>query len=262
MRRISAFFLSLLICAAPAWGAVQGEEIEYRVGETTMKGYLAFDAAAPGTRPGILVVHEWWGHNDYARQRARMLAELGYTALALDMYGDGRTAQHPDEAGRFATAVRTNLPEAKQRFEAAKTTLQAHPSVDASKIAAIGYCFGGAVVLEMARRGVDLDGVVSFHGSLGTQNPAQSGAVKGRVLVLNGADDPLVSDEEIAAFKKEMERAGVDYRFVDYPGAVHSFTNPRADEFGRKFGLPLAYDAEADAQSWREMKAFFDEIFK
>ncbi len=262
MKKIPLFFYLLMICSAPASAAVQGEEVEYRVGDTTMRGYLAFDDDVQGARPGILVVHEWWGHNEYARERARMLAELGYTALALDMYGEGRTAEHPDEAGRFATAVRTNLPEAKKRFDAAMTRLQAHPSVDASKIAAIGYCFGGAVVLEMARAGVDLDGVVSFHGSLGTQNPAQKGAVKGRVLVLNGADDPLVTEEEIAAFKEEMERAGVDYRFVNYRGAVHSFTNPRADEFGRKFGLPLAYDAEADAHSWREMKSFFEEIFK
>jgi dienelactone hydrolase len=262
MKKIIVLIVLLLTSGVAASAAVQGEEVDYRVGDTTMRGFLAFDDAAEGMRPGVLVVHEWWGHTEYARERARMLAELGYTALALDMYGDGRQAQHPDEAARFATAVRANLPEARERFEAAMTRLQAHPSVDPEKIAAIGYCFGGAVVLEMARSGVDLDGVVSFHGSLATENPAKPAAVKAKVLALNGADDPLVTQEEIAGFKEEMESAGVDYRFVNYPGALHSFTNPRADEVGSKFNMPLGYHPEADARSWEEMRRFLDEIFR
>jgi dienelactone hydrolase len=263
MKKIPTFLVALLLTSAlPALAAVQGKEVTYRAADTTMRGYLAYDDAREENRPGILIVHEWWGHTEYARERARMLAELGYTALAVDMYGDGRQALHPEEAARFAAAVRQNLPAAQERFEAALAELRQHPTVDPEKIAAIGYCFGGAVVLEMARAGVDLKGVVSFHGSLATENRAKSGKVKAKVLVLNGADDPLVTPDEIAGFKEEMEAAGVDYRFVNYPGAKHSFTNPRADELGSKFNMPLAYHPEADARSWEAMRQFFDAIFR
>jgi len=190
-----------------------------------------------------------------------MLAELGYTALAVDMYGNGKQANHPDDAGKFAAAVRNNMPEAEARFRAAMDLLRGHKTVDARHIAAIGYCFGGGIVLEMARRGLDLDGVVSFHGSLGTANPAKKGMVKARVLVLNGADDPFTKPEQIKAFKQEMEQAGVDYRFINYPGAKHAFTNPDATELGKRFGLPLAYNAEADKNSWAEMQRFLKDVF-
>jgi dienelactone hydrolase len=249
----------LLPLAAQA--AVVGEEVDYRSGDTVLKGYIAYDDSIRGKRPGVLVVHEWWGHNDYARHRARLLAELGYTALAVDMYGDGKQADHPDDAGKFASAVRNNMPEAEARFRAAMSLLQRHRTVDAERIAAIGYCFGGGIVLEMARRGLDLDAVVSFHGSLGTGEPAQRGRVKGRVLVLNGGADPFVSDEQITAFKQEMTQAGVDYRFISYPGAKHAFTNPGADRFGERFGMPLAYHAEADSLSWAEMRRFLQQVF-
>ena len=242
--------------------AVVGEEITYQSDGVELKGYLAYDDEIAGKRPGVLVVHEWWGHNDYVRERARMLARLGYTALALDMYGDGKQAEHPDDAGKFASEVRSNMPEAEQRFRAALAQLRIHPTVEAEKIAAIGYCFGGGIVLEMARRGVDLDGVVSFHGSLATDSPAEKGEVKARVLVLNGEDDPFTKPEQIAAFKREMEAAGVDYTFINYPGAKHAFTNPDADKFGEKFNMPLAYNAEADKKSWAEMRRFFAELFK
>jgi dienelactone hydrolase len=241
---------------------VKGTEITYRAGDTVLKGYLATDTAQKGPRPGILVVHEWWGQNDYARKRARMLAELGYTALALDMYGDGKTAEHPDDAGKFSGELRKNMPVAKARFLAALKLLQSQPNVQADKIAAIGYCFGGGVVLEMARRGVDLKGVASFHGSLGTAQPAQAGEVKAKVLVLNGDADPFTKPEQIVAFKKEMQAAGVDFKFIGYPGAKHSFTNPDADRYGQKFKLPLAYNEEADRASWAEMQRFFQQIFK
>jgi dienelactone hydrolase len=214
-----------------------------------------------GKRPGILVVHEWWGHNDYARKRARQLAELGYIALAVDMYGDGKTADHPDDAGKFAAAVRNNLPLMQARFEAARAFLNSQPDVDPAQNAAIGYCFGGGVVLAMARSGEDLAGVVSFHGSLDGGGTAAPGTIKARILVANGEDDPFVTDEQIAAFKAEMDAAGADYTFINYPGAVHSFTNPEADTFGERFGLPLAYNAEADADSWAEMQAFFQSVF-
>lgn len=254
--------LALLCLPFGAQAAVIGEEVTYHSGNTAFKGYLAYDDKVRGKRPGVLVVHEWWGHNDYVRERARMLAALGYTALALDMYGDGKQAAHPDDAGKFASAVRSNMDEAEQRFRAALALLRIHPTVDAEKIVAIGYCFGGGIVLEMARRGVDLAGVVSFHGSLGTANPAKAGEVKAKVLVLNGADDPFTKPEQIAAFKEEMEAAKVDYTFIDYPGAKHAFTNPQADSFGKKFDMPLAYNAKADKQSWAEMQRFFKKLFK
>ncbi len=242
--------------------AVVGEELTYRSGEVELKGYLAYDDKVQGKRPGVLVVHEWWGHNDYVRKRARMLAQLGYTALALDMYGDGKEANHPGDAGKFAGKVRSNMPEAEQRFRAALAQLRIHPTVDAKKIAAIGYCFGGGIVLEMARRGIDLAGVVSFHGSLGTAEPAKEGKIKARVLVLNGGDDPLTKPAQIKAFKEEMKQAGVDFTFIDYPGAKHAFTNPEADRLGKEFNMPLAYNADADKASWAEMRRFFTELFK
>ncbi|MDW7772308.1 MAG: dienelactone hydrolase family protein [Desulfobulbaceae bacterium] len=254
-------FIFFAMCTTSA-AALQTKEVEYASGGTTMKGFLVHDDSMEGKRPGILVVHEWWGLNDYARKRAEMLARLGYTAMAVDMYGEGKTAGHPDEAGKFSAEVKKNMDAARERFQAAKEVLQNEETVDGNKIAAIGYCFGGGVVLEMARAGFDLDGVVSFHGSLATDNPAQPGNIKARVLVLNGADDPMVKPEEIEAFKKEMEAAGVDYQFINYPDAKHSFTNPGADKFGEEFGLPLQYNQNADKESWQAMQDFFKEIFK
>lgn len=251
----------LLLFGGTALAAVKGEEITYESGGVTMKGYLAYDDAIKGKRPGILVVHEWWGHNDYARRRARMLAELGYTALAVDMYGEGKTADHPDDAKKFMGEVANNLALMKKRFHAAEKALKKHKTVDGKRLGAIGYCFGGAVVLDMARQGEKLAGVVSFHGSLGTPEPARRGKVKAQVLVLNGADDPFITGEQVTAFKKEMDAAGVQYRFINYPGAKHSFTNPDADTFGKKFNMPLAYNKEADQKSWAEMQAFFNGLF-
>jgi dienelactone hydrolase len=262
MKQLAAIFILFICSALPAWAEVHGTEVSYRAGDTTLKGYLATDPALKGPRPGVLVVHEWWGHNEYARKRARMLAELGYTALAVDMYGDGKQANHPDDAGKFSGELRKNMPVAEARFKAALELLQSQPGVEAEKIAAIGYCFGGGVVLEMARRGLPLKGVASFHGSLGTAQPAQPGAVKARVLVLNGDEDPFVKPEQIGAFKQEMQAAGVDFEFVGYPGAKHSFTNPDADSFGQRFQLPLAYNAEADRASWQKMQDFFRNIFQ
>lgn len=254
------FTLVLLLACLPVQAAVIGEEVSYQAGDTTMQGYLVRDDAIQGKRPGILVVHEWWGHNAYARHRAEMLAGLGYTALAVDMYGEGQTAAHPDDAGKFSGTVRKNLPLMKARFDAARHFLNEQPSVDPKKNAAIGYCFGGSVVLEMARMGEDLDGVVSFHGSLGGLGPV-SDTVKTKILVANGADDPFVTQEQIDTFKHDMDAAGADYRFINYPGAKHSFTNPDADRYGKEFGLPLAYNADADAASWQAMQDFFKTLF-
>ena len=256
---ISAFVMSMILASAHA--EIKGEAIEYTDGKTTMKGYLAYDDSVKGQRPGVLVVHEWWGHNEYARKRANMLAELGYTALAVDMYGDGKQADHPDTAGKFAGEVMQNMESAKARFTAAMDVLKKHRTVDATKIAAIGYCFGGGVVLNMARLGVDLKGVVSFHGSLSTQIPAQPGAIKAKILVCHGADDPFIPQEQVDAFKAEMQKAGADFRFVAYPGATHSFTSPEADALGEKFGLPIKYNADADRESWQDMRKLFAVIF-
>lgn len=261
MKAVRLIFAALLVAALSAFAEVKHEEITYTAGDVTMKGYLAYDDSITGKRPGVLVVHEWWGHNEYARKRARMLAELGYTALAVDMFGDGKQAAHPDEAGKFAGAVMQNIEGAKARFTAALAVLKKHKTTDTTRIAAIGYCFGGGVVLHMARFGFDLKGVVSFHGSLGAQTPAQAGKVKAAVLVCNGAADPFVTAEQITVFKKEMTDAKVDFQFIDYPDAKHSFTNPDADAFGKKFNMPLAYNAAADKKSWADTQQFFKKIF-
>lgn len=261
MKRILIATAAFLLSASFAQAAVQGKEVQYSAEGVTLKGYLAYDDAVEGKRPGVLVVHEWWGHNEYARERARMLAELGYTALAVDMYGDGKQASHPDDAGKFAGEVSQNMPVAKARFMAALDLLKGQEAVDAQRIAAIGYCFGGGVVLNMARMGVDLKGVVSFHGSLGTENPAQPGMVKARVLVCHGAADSFTTPQQIADFEKEMDSAGVDYKFIAYEGAAHSFTNPDADRYAKEFGLGVGYNAAADQRSWADMQSFLKEVF-
>ena len=259
------FFLILtLFCLnnSVALAAVQGKEVSYVANGTTLKGWIAYDDAVKGKRPAVLVVHEWWGLNDYARKRANMLAELGYVALAMDMYGDGKQAHHPDDAGKFASEVSKNRQLAKARFEAAMQLVREQPNVDGSRLAAFGYCFGGTVALNMARAGEDLRGVVSFHGGLGTDEPAQAGKVKAQVRSFTGADDPFIPAAQVDAFKQEMEKAGVNYKSVVYPGAKHAFTSTESDDFGKQFKLPLAYNAEADKDSWAQATAFLAEIMK
>lgn len=256
------FFLILgLVGQAFAQPKIEGSNVRYSAGGVEMIGYLAYDAAIQGQRPAVLVVHEWWGLNDYARMRARLLAECGYTALALDMYGGDRVAAHPEDAKKFSSALMKNFDLAKARFLAGMDLLKKQPTVDPTRVAAIGYCFGGGIVLNMARQGVDLKGVASFHGNLTPVKPAQPGAVKARVLVLHGGDDKFSTPEQIETFKKEMTGAGADFRFITYPGALHSFTNPEADALGKKFTMPIAYNAQADRQSWDELKKFLKEIF-
>lgn len=244
-----------------AQAGVVGKEIAYRAGEVELQGYLAYDDSVAGKRPGIIVVHEWWGHNPYVRKRAEMLAAAGYLALAVDMYGDGRQAAHPEEASKFANAVRNDLPLGRKRFLAGLAVLQAHPLTAPGQLAAIGYCFGGGVVLQMARDGMDLKGVVSFHGALDSGERAKPGAVKAEVLVFNGGADQLVPQESIQDFLKEMTAAEADFTFRSLPGARHSFTNPDADRLGAEFKLPLAYQERADKESWRATLAFFNRIF-
>lgn len=239
---------------------IKGEEVTYASDSTNLKGYLAFDENKQGKRPGVLIIHEWWGHNDYVRERADMLAELGYTAIAVDMYGDGKQANHPDDAGKFAMSVMTNLPEATARFNAALELLKQQESVDSDKIAAIGYCFGGSVALTMANSGMDLDGVAAFHS--GVRLPVMPNSdLKAKVLVCNGAADPFISPESVEAFKSAMDSINADYQYISYADVKHAFTNKGADTNGEKFGLPLEYNAEADAKSWDSLQQFFQELF-
>lgn len=240
---------------------IVGEKVSYATDSTQLNGYLAYDKNTTGKRPGILIVHEWWGHNEYVRERADMLAELGYTALAVDMYGDGKQANHPDDAGKFAMSIMGNLPVAEERFKAAKELLGKHETVFDGDIAAIGYCFGGSVVLTMANSGMDLDAVAAFHS--GVALPVMpNDRLKAQVLVCNGAADPFVSEESVTTFKAQMDSIGANYKYISYPGVKHSFTSKAADANGEKFDLPLAYDAKADEKSWNSLQELLKEAFK
>jgi len=241
---------------------IMGTTVEYSAQTVVMKGYLAYDENVKGKRGGVLVVPEWWGLNDYARRRANMLAELGYTAFAVDMYGEGKVVTTPDEAGKLSSEAMKNFDVTKARFMAAVDFLKGQPTVDPNRIAAIGYCFGGGVVLNMARQGADLKGAVSFHGGLTAVKPAQPGSVRARILVLSGGADKFITPEQIEALKQEMKAAGANFQFISYPGALHSFTNPEATELGKKFNMPIAYNAKADEESWSEMKGFLNTIFR
>ena len=254
--------LLIMFTSASVNAQVVSKQVSYSADATNFKGYIAYDDAIKGVRPGIIVVHEWWGHNDYARKRANMLAKLGYTAIALDMYGDGKQANHPKDASKFSKAIKSNLDSAEKRFMAAYNLLQQQPQTDKKQIGAIGYCFGGGIVLAMARRGVDLKGVASFHGGLGIGSPATKGTIKAQLLVLNGAADPFVKPQQITSFKNEMNKANVHFEFINYPDAKHAFTNPGADYFGKKFKIPLAYNKSADEKSWLKMQDFFKTVFK
>jgi dienelactone hydrolase len=262
MRLAFITFVLGMVGVVAAEPKIVGKTVEYSAQGVVMKGYLAYDENINGKRPGVLVVHEWVGLNDYARMRARMLAELGYIALAVDMYGGGKVATHPEDAAKFSSELMKNFPTAKARFIAAMDFLKQQPTVDSSRIAAIGYCFGGGVVLNIARQGVDLKGVASFHGSLAAVKPAQPGAIKAKILVLNGDADKLITPEKIEAFKKEMKSAGADFKFISYPNATHAFTNPEADALAKKYNLKVAYNAQADKESWNELKKFLKTIFK
>lgn len=249
--------------AVPPTAAVKitGKEVTYSADTTQLMGYIAYDENQAGKRPGILVVHEWWGHNAYSRERADMLAGLGYTALALDMYGNGKQAAHPEDAGKFSGMVMQNMDVAQARFDAALQLLKSQPTVDPEHIAAIGYCFGGSVVLTMADAGKDLDAVAAFHS--GVQLPIMPNTgLKARVLVCNGADDPFISDESVIAYKRAMDSIAADYTYIAYTGAKHSFTSKAADSLGEKFNLPLAYQERADRASWEELKKLLNETFQ
>jgi dienelactone hydrolase len=236
------------------------ENITYAAGNVSMNGFLVYDGNKTGARPAIIVIPEWWGLNDYAKMRARELAKLGYVAMAMDIYGDGKTADNPDSAQKLAMPFYTNPQIGKERFEAALAKLKTYPETDSTQLGAIGYCFGGAQAINMAKYGEPLKAVVSFHGNL-TVIPANKDLLKAQILVCHGADDPYVAPAEVEQFKKQMDSIGASYIFKSYPGAVHAFTNPNATAMGEKFHMSIRYNAAADTASWNDMKDFFGKIF-
>ena len=240
-----------------AGAALRTQLVDYKQGATLLEGYMAYDDSFKGQRPGILVVHEWKGLNDYAKRRADMLARLGYIAFAADIYGKGIRPETIAEAGALAGKYKADRALLRARVNVALDVLKAIPHVDVSRLAAIGYCFGGSAVLELARSGADVKGVVSFHGGLSSPTPQDAKNIKARILVLHGAADPFVNADEVAAFEKEMTDAKVNYRLIKYPGARHGFTNPD----NKNVPPGALYNKAADKASWIEMQKFFKEIF-
>lgn len=249
---------ALLLAATQTLAAIKTQNVEYKQGNTVLQGYLAYDDAIKGKRPGVLVVHEWNGLQSYAIQRTEQLAKLGYVAFAADIYGKGIRPKTPEESGKQATIYRNNRQLLRDRANAGLKVLQSNPLTDVKRIAAIGYCFGGGTVLELARSGANIAGVVSFHGNLDTPNPNDAKNIKAKVLVLHGADDPFVPKEQVTAFENEMRQANVDWQLISYGGVVHAFTNP--EQKGELKGA--LYNPIADQRSWQDMRQFFAEIFR
>lgn len=240
-----------------ASAAVKTQEITYKQGATALQGFVAWDDAVKGKRPGVIIVHEWWGHNQHARNQAIRIAQAGYVGFALDMYGKGKVTEHPKDAQSFVAEATKDAKVERARFEAALDQLKKQPQVDAAKIAAIGYCFGGGVVLDMARAGVPLSAVATFHGSLSSKLTAAPG-IKPQILVMTGAEDPMIAKPQVEAFRKEMTDAGAHFEIITYPGAKHSFTNPDSD----KAGMPgLGYNASADKDSWAQLLKLLEGVF-
>ena len=257
---MNKLLLSLLAtaCAISAEAKLMTKTIEYKQGDATLEGYLAYDDSFFGKRPGVLIVHQWMGLTDYEENRAAMLANLGYVAFCADIYGKGIRPQSTKDAGAEATKYKTDRALLRLRVNAGLDELKKCERVDTKRVAAIGYCFGGTTVIELARSGAELNGIVSFHGGLDSPTPADGKNIKCKVLVCHGADDPFEKSEDLAAFENEMRSASVDWRLIKYGGAVHSFTQPMAD--GSMAGAK--YNARADKRSWQDMKAFFAEIFQ
>ncbi len=268
-REIKLFGLIILITIGSSLSLLRGqnstqmikeENVTYSADGVNLKGFIAYDQNLKGKRPAVLVVHEWWGLNDYTRMRARKLAELGYIAMAVDIFGDGKVAVNPQEAMNLTKPFYQNPGLAKTRLDAAIKKIKEFPETDPSNVAAIGYCFGGGVVLNSARLGSDLKGVVSFHGGLAGA-PANKDLLKARILVCNGGADKNVSQKDIDTFRHQLDSIGANYSFKNYPGATHAFTNPDATRIGKQFNLPIEYNAEADKNSWNDMKIFFKSLF-
>ena len=241
--------------------ALKEETLSYPVDSLNMNSYVVYDANQEGPRPVVLVIHEWWGLNSYVKMRARKLAELGYIAMAVDMYGNGRMGPDPDAAGQLAMPFYQDPQKARRHVEAAWNELKKNPLVDTARTAIMGYCFGGAVSIGVARMGMDFKGAVSFHGNLNV-GPADKNLLKAEILVCHGGADPFVPQAEVDQFKKQMDSIGARYTFKVYDSATHAFTNPEATAMGEKFKLPIRYNGAADSASWEDMKAFFNRIFK
>lgn len=252
-------FLAFMGLAVSADAAVITKLVEYNQGGTVLEGYLAWDDATSAKRPGILVVHEWTGINPYVQQRVESLAKMGYVAFAADIYGKGIRPSSPADAAKTAGIYKNDRPLLRKRVLAGLDVLKAQKAVDLQRLAAIGYCFGGTTVLELARSGADVNGVVSFHGGLSTPTPQDAKNIKAKILAQHGADDPFVKADEVASFQDEMRTAGVDWQLISYGNAVHSFTNPGA---GNDNSKGAAYNEKADKRSWEAMKQFFAEIFR
>lgn len=250
---------AIFLMAGVAHAEIQGKTIEYKEGKTALEGYLAYDDAVQGKRPGVIVVHDWMGPSAFTRDRAEQLAKMGYMALAADIYGKGASPKDAQEAMALVKVYKGDRALLRARVKAALDILLRQPQTDPARVAAIGYCFGGTAVLELARSGAPLAGVVSFHGGLDTPTPQDAKNIKGKVLVLHGADDPYVTPEQVAAFEKEMKDAGVDWQLIKYSGAVHAFAIPTA---GTDTAKGAAYNPTAARRSWQAMKDFFAEIFQ
>lgn len=264
MRRSALSLLSLILAAGAllantAEANVHTETVVYKHGDTTLEGFLAYPEGTNRPLPGVLVVHDWSGPGPYSRRRAEQLAEAGYVAFAIDMYGQGVRPATTEEKAKQAGIYRSDRALMRARARAGLDVLLANPRVDPKRVAAIGYCFGGGTALELARSGAPLAGVVSFHGNLDTPNPADAKAIKAKILICHGADDPNVPPDQVAAFQKEMKDAGVDYQFIAYSGAVHAFTQKEA---GNDNSKGAAYNEAADRRSWQAMLGFFAEIFR
>ena len=257
MRTMMLGALCVVAMIGNAKAAIREEPVTYVDGEATMKGFVVYDDATETKRPGIVMVHEWWGITKHIHSEARRFAEQGYTVFVADMYGDAKTADNPKDAAAFASSVMKNPAVMESRFNAARGELAKQASVDPQRVGAIGHCFGGAVVLNMARAGADLAAVAGLHATLGlnTQAPAP-GTIKAKILILNGADDPMAKREQYDVLRKDFDAANADYRLIEYPGAMHAFTNPEATELGMKFNLPFRYDAKADQEATAEATKF------
>ncbi len=259
MKTTTGGILAALCVAVAAQGAVKTKAVDYKEGSAALQGTLAWDAAVKEKRPGVLVIHEWWGHNAHARNQAQRFAKAGYVAFALDLYGKGKVAKHPKDAEAMMAEVMKDPDVVKARFDAALAELKKDPHVDPEKIAVVGYCMGGSVALTMARAGADFDALSTFHAGLTPPGaPAKKGEVKPRILVNTGADDPMVPPPVVDALKKELTDADVKFEVISYPGAKHAFTNPDAG----KAKLPaLAYDKDADQKSFDATIKMFKEVF-
>lgn len=265
MKQIQVILTAIIMTTVLSLSAqnkhrIKTEEVSYTSGGVNCKSFIAYDANQKGKRPAILVIPEWWGNNDYSKSRARQLAELGYIAIAVDMYGDDKIAADPKQAQDYATPFYKDPALGESRVEAAVNKLKEYSQTDATKMAAIGYCFGGSMVLNAAKMGMDFKGVVSFHGGLATV-PATAGSTKANILVCHGAADKFVGEADVNSFKRNLDSLQVPYTFIVYPGATHAFTNPQSTATGKKFNMPIVYNEAADKKSWNDMKDFFKTIF-